>query len=201
MSINVCNNRSMASITALPSGVSAGTLVLLSTQTASSSASIQFTSGLDSTYKCYVFKYINIHPQTDNYNFEVNFSIDGGSNYNVTKTTTFFRANHYENGTGGTVSYEAGYGLSQSTNNQNLMNAFGADADQNASGTLHLFNPSSTTFVKHFIAVTSGNQNDDSVRVPYVAGYCNTTSAIDAVKFVMSSGNIDSGIIKLYGVA
>ena len=200
MSINVCNNRSMASITALPSGVSAGTLVLLSTQTASSSASIEFTSGLDSTYKCYIFKYTNIHPQTDNVNFEVNFSIDGGSNYNVTKTTTFFRANHYENGSSASVSYETAQDLAQSTSNQKLMNAFGADADQNASGTLHLFNPASTSFVKHFMAITSGNQDDDSVRVPYVAGYCNTTSAIDAVKFVMSSGNIDSGTIKLYGV-
>ena len=181
--------------------VDLGQPVLLSTATASSSASIEFTSGIDSTYDIYKFEYINIHPQTDNVNFQINFSIDSGSNYNVTKTTTFFRANHYENGTGGTVSYEAGQDLAQSTGNQNLMNAFGADADQNASGNLYLFSPASTTFVKHFIAVTSGTQDDDSLRVPYVAGYCNTTSAVDAIKFVMSSGNIDAGTIKMYGIS
>ena len=181
--------------------VDLGQPVLLSTATASSSASIEFTSGIDSTYDIYKFEYINIHPQTDNVNFQINFSIDSGSNYNVTKTTNFFRANHYENGTGGTVSYEAGQDLAQSTGNQNLMNTFGADADQNASGNLYLFSPASTTFVKHFIAVTSGTQDDDSLRVPYVAGYCNTTSAVDAIKFVMSSGNIDAGTIKMYGIS
>ena len=174
-----------------------GSLVFISSATASASASIEFTLG---SYKEYKFFFVNIHPSTDNVNFTVNFSTDNGSNYYVTKTTTFFRANHYENGTGGSVSYEAGQDLAQSTNEQNLMNAFGADADQNAGGYLQLFNPSSTTFVKHFIAVTSGTQDDNSVRVPYVAGYANTTSALTNIRFKMSSGNIDDGTIYMFGV-
>jgi hypothetical protein len=201
MAIIKHGNNALSAVTLFPSAVSTGKPVLISTATASSSASIEFTSGIDSTYDIYKFEYINIHPQTDNVNFEVNFSIDGGSNYNVTKTTTFFRANHYENDSSASVSYEAGQDLAQSTSNQKLMNAFGADADQNASGDLHLFNPASTTFVKHFMAVTSGNQDDDSVRVPYIGGYCNTTSAVNAIKFVMSSGNIDAGTIKMYGIS
>jgi len=184
---------------ALDPAVPSGSLILLSTQTASASASISFTSGIDSTYDSYVFKFINIHPQTDDINFEVNFR-DGGSLYDAVKTTTWFRTHHNEADTVTDLSYQSGDDLAQSTNNQPLMVSVGADNDQSVSGYLHLFNPSSTTFVKHFMAVTQASLGANYTRQVHCAGYCNTTVAIDGVKFQMSSGNIDDGIIKMYGV-
>jgi len=184
---------------ALDPAVPSGSLILLSTQTASSSANISFTSGIDSTYDSYVFKFINIHPQTDDINFEVNFR-DGGSLYDAVKTTTWFRTHHNEADTVTDLSYQSGDDLAQSTNNQPLMVSVGADNDQSVSGYLHLFNPSSTTFVKHFMAVTQASLGANYTRQVHCAGYCNTTVAIDGVKFQMSSGNIDDGIIKMYGV-
>ena len=201
MSINVCNDRSMASITSLPSGVSGSSLVLISEQTASSSANISFTSGIDSTYKEYIFKFINCHPSSDNINFTFNLSTDGGSNYNVTKTTTFFEAYHSESGTDTDLSY-ADRDLAQSTGFQQL-NGGGVQDDNDAgiSGYLHLYNPSNTTFVKHFISSSIGNLHPNSYAWnSFIAGYGNTTSAVDAVQFKMSSGNIDAGTIKMYGV-
>ena len=201
MSINVCNDRSMASITSLPSGVSGGSLVLLSTQTASSSSTIDFTSDLDSTYKEYVFKFVSIHPATDNVNFMVNFR-DGGSSYDATKTSTSFAAYHNEAGDTTGVNYEASFDLAQSTGNQplNAGGGVGGDADQSISGTLHLFDPSSTTFVKHYISNINFSNNSNYTIQSFIAGYCNVTAAIDGVQFSMSSGNIDSGTIKMYGV-
>ena len=201
MSINVCNDRSMASITSLPSGVSGGSLVLLSTQTASSSATIDFTSGIDSTYKEYIFKFVSIHPATDNVNFMVNFR-DGGSSYDATKTSTSFAAYHNEAGDTTGVNYEASFDLAQSTGNQplNAGGGVGGDADQSISGTLHLFDPSSTTFVKHYISNINFSNNSNYTIQSFIAGYCNVTAAIDGVQFSMSSGNIDSGTIKMYGV-
>ena len=202
MSINVCNDRSMASITSLPSGVSGSSLVLISEQTASSSSTIDFTSGIDSTYKEYVFKFINIHP-ADVSEFQFNLSADSGSNYNVTKTTTFFRPTHRENGADGGITYRTPADLAQGTGFQSLTQALGdtaVDNDAGASGYLHLFNPSSTTFVKHFIAEVQHVHNNDYSMDVFVAGYANTTSAIDAVQFKASSGNIDAGDICLYGI-
>jgi hypothetical protein len=193
----------MASITSLPSGVSGGSLVLLETQTASSSSTISFTSNLDSTYKEYIFKLINIHPQTDNVEFQFNMSADSGSNYNVTKTTTFFEAYHAEADNDQALAIADNRDLAQSTAFQKLgqEGQQADDADQNLCGLLHLFNPSSTTFVKHFIATTIANShNGNYCWNSYIAGYGNTTSAVDAVQFKMSSGNIDAGTFKLYGV-
>ena len=178
----------------------AGSLVLLSTQTASASSSISFTSGLDSTYSEYLFIFNNMHPATDNVYFEFNLSTDGGSNYNVTKTTTCFTAAHNEAGTDAYLVYNTGQDLAQSTNYQYLRSSVGADADQTASGYLHLFEPSSTTFVKHFIAVTHAAQSANNAVVDYVSGYANTVSACDAINFRMSSGNIDDGTIQMFGV-
>ena len=203
MAINVCNNNSMSAITSLPSGVGGGSLVLIATQTASSSSTISFTSGIDSTYKEYIFKFINIHP-ADVSEFQFNLSADSGSNYNVTKTTTFFRPTHRENGADGGITYRTPADLAQGTGFQSLTQALGdtaVDNDASASGYLHLFNPSSTTFVKHFIAEVQHVHNNDYSMDVFVAGYGNTTSAIDAVQFKASSGNIDSGTIKLYGVS
>ena len=200
MSINVCNDRSMASITSLPSGVSGSSLVLLSTQTASSSATISFTSGIDSTYKEYIFKYTDIHPASDNVDFQFNMSTDTGSNYNVTKTTTGFQAYLNEGDSANGLAYESGRDLAQSTDFQGVLIGVGNEADQCCAGQLHLFNPSSTTFVKHFISRGNNYRADTESQQSYFAGYGNTTSAVDAIQFKMSSGNIDAGTIKLYGV-
>jgi len=175
-------------------------LKFISKATASASASIEFTSGIDSTYKEYVFYFVNIHPSVDNPKFQFNFSTDSGSNYNVTKTTTFFRAVHYESDSSAGLLYSTGQDLAQSTAFANIVDGVGSDADQNVSGYLHLFNPSSTTYVKHFISNSNTCTDDNATKNVYTAGYGNTTSAIDAIKFQMYSGNIDSGEILLFGV-
>ena len=202
MAINLANNNSLANITALPSSISGGGMTLISEQTASSSANLSFTSGIDSTYDSYVFKFINCHPATNSVQFLFNGSTDGGSNYNVTKTTTNFSTLHAENDSFAFLGYQASADLAQSTNFVRLNgNEVGADNDQNLCATLKLFNPSSTTFVKHFISDCQFSEQSDHSERAFVAGYFNTTSAINAVQFKFSSGNIDDGIIKMYGVA
>ena len=201
MALLFANNNSLSAITTKPSGLSGGAMNLISTQTASSSSTIDFTSGIDSTYKEYIFKFINIHPASDSdVQLQFNGSADTGSNYNVTKTTTHFSAYHYESDAYTAVGYNTAYDLAQSTAFQTLSTSIGADNDQCGSGYIHLFNPSSTTFVKHFISNVSFVQSDDVQRIDYVSGYFNTTSAVDAVQFKVSSGNIDAGTIKMYGV-
>jgi hypothetical protein len=183
--------------------VNLGGQILLSTTTASSSSSIEFTSGIDSTYDIYQFKFINCHPATDNVNFEFNGSTDSGSNYNVTKTTTFFDSFHQEDGSDTAFGYAAARDLAQSTSFQQISGyQLQNDNDSSVSGILTLFNPSSTTFVKSFISDVNSVGND-SAHGPWrglMAGYFNTTSAINAVRFQMSSGNIDAGTIKMYGI-
>ena len=201
MSINVCNDRSMASITSLPSGVSGSSLVLISEQTASSSSTISFTSGIDSTYKEYVFKLISIHPSIDDSNIQFQVSIDGGSNYNVAVTSTCFLSQHGEDGNNGGLAYYAARDEAQGTGFHDFMTDLGNANDECGSGYLHLFDPSSTTFVKHFMAqnniIYGGGDRDFNY---YYAGYFNTTSAINAIQFKPASGNIDAGTIKMYGV-
>ena len=202
MSIVKLNNRSVKDITQFGSISSLGSLTHIATQTASSSSSISFTSGIDSTYKEYIFYFVNMHPANNSVHFEFNGSTDSGSNYNVTKTTSFHNAFHYENGSATGLRYNTGYDHAQSTSYQrfNAEDFMGDDADQSLVSILHLFNPSSTTFVKHFTA-TSQFSSDQSVSInTFFAGYFNTTSAIDAVQFRMSSGSIESGVIKMYGV-
>ena len=184
----------------LPSGYG-GSLQLISEQTASSSASISFTSGIDSTYRTYLFKFINIHPSTDQTSLNVNFSTDGGSNYNVTKTTTVFFSYHNEIGTSGLLQYRTADDLAQSTSDQQILYEMGNDNDQSGSGEMYLFQPSSNTFVKHFIATGQLSLSSDYSLEQFTAGYANTVSACNAVIFRMSSGNIDSGTIKMYGIA
>jgi len=178
-----------------------GAMTLISTQTASSSSTISFTSGIDSTYKEYIFKFINMHPATDDVEFSFNGSIDGGSNYNVTKTTTFIRAYNDEADSAAALQYDTSDDLAQSTSYQTLGGSVGNDNDQCCSGTLHLFDPSSTTFVKHFTASFNNYINTDFSIASYITGYFNNTNDIDAISFKFSSGNIDSGTIKLYGVS
>ena len=191
-------NSSVSAVTSF-ANASGGTLTLLSTQTASASATISFTTGLDSTYDAYEFHFINMHPATDSVNFTFNMSTDSGSNYNVTKTTTAFRAYHSE-ADASELAYEANEDLAQSTAFQILAPSIGNDNDQHYSGVLTLFNPSSTTYVKHFIARGVCYLGSDLQTDHNQAGYGNTTSAVNAIRFQMSSGNIDDGIIKLYGV-
>ena len=182
-------------------GVSAGAdVVLLSSQTASGSASLDFTSGITSTYGEYIFKFYNINPALASAaHFTFNGSSDGGSNYNVTKTTTWFYAYHGEDDGGGTLGYHGDYDLAESTDYHNISRAVDDASDGGTSGELHLFNPSSTTYAKHFYS-TSQTMNEDNYSLNgYTAGYFNTTSAIDAVSFKFPSDNFD-GKIKMWGV-
>ena len=199
MALLFAKNNSLSAVTELPASVSGGVLNLISTQTASSSSTIDFTSGIDSTYKSYIFKFYDIHPATDDTSFESNGSSDGGSNYNVTKTTTFFNAYHNEAGSSTNLCYGAGSDLAQSTSFQRIIAGVGNGNDESGVATLHLFSPSSTTFVKHFMSVSQRLSQTYSVN-DYVAGYFNTTSVINAIQFKFASGNVDSGLIKLYGV-
>ena len=202
MSINVCNDRSMASITSFPSGVTGSSLVLISEQTASSSSTIDFTSDIDSTYKEYIFKFIDLHPQTDQAQFS--FQVDTGTNtnYNQTITSTFYRAYHLEDGSQSGLGYVTGDDQAQGTGFQVLSHSgtVGNANDENLTGYLHLFNPSSSTFVKHFVSRTSANHEGNYEIDSFCAGYVNTTTALTRVRFKFASGNIDAGTIKMYGV-
>ena len=177
-----------------------GALNLLSTQTASGSATISFTSGIDSTYKEYIFKFININAATDTANFTFQASTDGGSSWGVTQTTTFIMAYHEESDGASGLQYQGGLDLAQSTDFQIIYYYMGSGSDECGSGELHLFNPASTTYVKNWYA--RGNANISGARSDddQPAGYFNTASAIDGIQFKMSSGNFD-GKIKLYGVS
>ena len=199
MAIRVANNQSLTAITALPSAVSGGAMTLLETQTASGSATISFTSNIDDTYDEYVFKFYDIHPSAADHNFQVGFR-DGSTAYDATKTTTFFRSVHRENAGLGQIDYQTGSDLAQSTSAQTLAVTLDDANDSSLCGTLQLFAPSSTTFVKHFIARTQEVLYDSTSQEAYMAGYCNVTAAIDGVQFSMSSGNIDAGTFKMYGV-
>ena len=179
----------------------AGSLKLLSTQTASASASVSFTTGIDSTYDEYWFVLNNLHPANNNVTFQFNGSSDGGSNYNVTKTTSFFQAYHQENGSDQNLEYITVGDLAQSTSPQHIMrNINNTDADMSGSGIIKLYNPSSTTYVKHFIGMTNYYHIGGATANGYFAGYFNTTSVINAIQFTANSGNIDDGTIQLFGV-
>jgi hypothetical protein len=177
-----------------------GSMVLLSTVTASSSATIEFTSGIDSTYKEYQFHYTDMHPATDNQSLLVLFR-DGSSAFDATVTSSAFEAYHNEADDASGLAYNTGFDLAQGTGGQELLEQQGNDNDQCAAGILHLFDPSSTTFVKHFISRSRQTHYADYMSDGFVAGYCNVTAAIDGVQFKFASGNIDAGTIKMYGVS
>jgi len=184
-----------------------GSMVFMKKLTASSSATLSFvdgSGGVDfSTYKEYLFTFNNIHPDGDQRDLTFNGSIDSGSNYNVTKTTTWFEALHWEDASAAQIGYGASLDLAQSTAFQTISSGLGNANDDSCNGFMHLFNPSSTTFVKHFTCTSSFNYR---IGVPgevssHIAGYFNTTSAVDAIQFKMESGNVDAGTICLYGIA
>ena len=201
MALKFANNNSLSAITSLPASISGGVFTLLQTQTASSSATIDFTSNIDSTYKEYIFKFYDIHASAQYSNFEFQANASGGSGFNETITSTFFEAKHNENDSEALLRYKDGNDQAQGTSYQNISVSAGIDNDTSCSGTLHLFNPSDTTFVKHFISTIQNYRDSDQSQISYVAGYFNTTSAIDEISFKFSSGNIDSGVIKLYGIS
>ena len=185
---------------------SLGSMVHIKTLTASSSANLTFVDGassvvLDNTFPIYKFELINIHPQTDTQGLEVNFR-DGGSAYDATKTSNCFYSYHSSANTGlAAVEHLSSFDLQQATGNQTINNNIGAGAaDECLSGELWLFNPSSTTFVKHYMIKTTSYHGAEQASTLFIGGYCNVTAAIDGVKFIMASGNIDAGKIKLYGI-
>ena len=198
------NDKSIDAITEIAASAK-DDMVLIKTLTASSSGTLDFVDGasdvvLDNTYPIYVFKFINIHPQTDEAALSFQGSTDTGSSYGVAITNTVFQAYHNEADTAAAVQYQAGDDFAQSTSFVGFMQPIGNENDQCGSGTLHLFNPSSTTFVKHYMTRVSNLHYADYAQDWFTAGYINTTSAIDAIQFKMSSGNIDAGTIKLYGI-
>ena len=202
MSIVTLNDRGVRSVSTFGS-LNTGSMVFIKKLTASSSANLSFVNGssdvvLDSTYKEYLFTFKNIHPATDTADLFVKFR-DGSTAYDATITTTVFRAYHTE-ADSTAFEYETSEDVAQGTSGQGIAYNIGSDNDQGVSGILHLFNPSSTTFVKHFICRMQNAHGSDLALDNFVAGYCNVTAAIDAVQFVMDTGNIDSGDICLYGI-
>ena len=199
MALNFANNNSLSAITTKPSGLSGGSMNLISTQTASSSSTISFTSGIDDTYDEYVFKFYDIHTSSSE---DLTFQADTGTNtnYNQTITSTFFEGYHYEDDSDANLGYRTSGDQAQGTSFQRISSSLGTNNDDSAVGTLKVFNPSSTTFVKNFIYVGNssyGAYTDNH----FIAGYFNTTTAITRFQFKMQSGNIDAGTIKLYGVS
>ncbi len=207
MSIVKLNNQGVKNATAFGSISSLGSMTFIKKLTASSSATLSFVDGsdgvvLDDTYKEYVFTFNNIHVATNMADFSFNMSTDSGSNYNVAKTTTYFKAQHQgSTGNYGSLDYITGFDLAQGTGFQRLTEALSNGDTASMSGYLHLFNPSSDTFVKHFIYVDSEFGNDNFAVNSFVAGYGNTQSSVNSIQFKFDTGNIDAGDICLYGIA
>ena len=196
------NNNSISAVTSA-SSIPSGAMTLIKTLTASGSATVDFKDGtsdvvLDSTYPIYLFKFYNIHPASNDVAFQFQVNVSGQTGFNETITSTTFDAYHAESGGAAALRYLTGADQAQGTGYQNLINCTNGN-DESAAGYLYLFNPSSTTFIKHFIARVCSTQQSYA-NEQYTAGYINTTSAIDEASFKMASGNIDSGTIKLYGI-
>ena len=184
----------------------AGSLKLIKTITASSDATISFVDGasdvvLDNTYKEYMFIFNNIHPETNSQYFGFKGSINTGSAYGVATTSAVTRAYASESGSPTDLEYEGSADLAQGTGQIPLSTSLGNGNDESCSGFLHLFDPSNTTFVKHFTASVQGYEGGDYSIPHYTGGYINRTSAVDAIQFSFASGDIDAGDIQLFGVS
>ena len=182
-----------------------GGKVLIASQTASSSASLNFIDGtggvvMDDTYPVYEFVLTNIHPETADQDFEFQVNASGGSGFNETITSSFFYAYHGEGGSDANISYVENEDQGQGTAYQHLVPHQGGANEESLSGVLTLYAPSDTTYVKHFMARFSGNLLGTYSIDNHTAGYINTTSAIDEIDFKFASGNIDAGTIYMYGV-
>jgi hypothetical protein len=174
--------------------------ILISTSTASDSSSIDITSGIDSTYDEYMFVFTDINPDSNDKNFTFQVNATDGADYNDSAiTSTVFESEHYENASVARVRYEPNDDQAQGTAFQILAEGIGNGADESLAGVFHLFNPSNTTYVKHFYATTNAYRHPDSSRQTFAAGYINDTTAIDDIRFKMSSGNFD-GVIQMYGI-
>ena len=201
----ISNGTTLLDAGALDSGVATGAMTLIKTLTASSSGTLSFVHGtssvvLDGTYKEYVFKFIDIHGETNSKEITFQGSTNSGSSYGLTITSSAFVAYHNEAGNSAVLEYGSNSDQAQATGFQMISGNAGNGNDESISGTLHLFDPSNTTFVKHFIARSNCYNANDYSQDFYAAGYFNTTSAIDAIQFKMVSGAIDSGTIKMYGI-
>lgn len=192
------NNASLSSITSLPSGV-AGNQILLSTQTASGDSSISFTSGIDSTYEIYRFKFIDINPVNDLDEFNFNLSTDGGSNYDVSKSSTYFWSEEIETDGADQIQYRTGQDSATTTSDINVIGDMGNGADESGAGELLLYNPSATTYQKHFLSRTHYYHGSNYSIDNYMSGIGITASAINAIIFRFAGGNFD-GTIKMYGI-
>ena len=177
-----------------------GALTKISEQTVTNQASVSFTSGIDSTYDVYIFKFISINPATDTQAFTFQVNAVGGSGFDETITSTFFGADHSESGSSSGLGYVTERDQAQGTAFQQITSGTGNLADETASGILHLFSPASTTYVKHFYSTSQEYYSPADISMNrFVAGYINTTSAIDEIQFKMASGNFD-GIIQMWGL-
>ena len=181
-------------------GVSKADVVLIQSQTASDSATISFTSGIDSTYGEYIFGFYNINPETSGAEFTFQVNATDGADYNDSNiTSTWFNSQQQEDASNAQIGYQGGLDLAQSTSFMNLMYAMGTESDESGAGVMHLFNPASTTYVKHFYARTQVYTQNDQAHDNFIGGYINDTTAIDDIQFKMDSGNFN-GKIKLWGV-
>ena len=174
-------------------------MTLITTNTPSGAATSDFTSGIDSTYKLYIFKWYDLNPVGDGAALQFQGNVAGQSGFNETITSTTFRVYHTEDGSSNELAYTDA-DQAEGTAYQPLTQNIGYDNDQSSAGVLHLFNPSNTTYVKHFYAQGYSNQSNDGAFAQFTAGYFNVTGAIDEISFKMNSGNIDSATIKMYGV-
>ena len=188
-----------ASANGFETGDLGGNMVLLSTTTASSSATVDITSNIDSTYKEYQVHFTNIHPATDSTKFTCQFDTGTNTSYNQAITSTFFRAAQDESATTD-FGYKTAEDQAQGTAFQTLTGTIGNGNDESCAGILHLFDPASTTFVKHFMGRAQGYTHNNYAIDEFVAGYINTTTAITRIRFKFASGNIDAGTIKMYGI-
>ena len=200
----ISNGTTLLDAGALDSGVATGAMTLIKTITASSDSTISFVHGsssvvFDGTYKKYIIRLIQVHCSGDNQILQMGFR-DGSSSYDATKISTYFASQHKEDGSGGAVAYNADQDQTLSTGYLNISEALGADNDQCTNGTITIYDPANTTFVKHFIARMTYNHQNDREMDAHIAGFCLVSAAIDAIQFKMDSGNIDSGTFKLYGI-
>ena len=198
------NNNSISAITSAGT-LTQGKMTLIKTVSASNVSAVEFVHGssdviLDSTYPIYLFKFINIHPATNNVNLQIYFSTNSGSGYSIATQSTFFVAYHDEADSATTLDYFTGSDAANQTGGANFMSNTGNDNDQGGCMEFFLFNPSSTTFIKKFISRNQYAHQADYSQNVYVSGYANSTSAVNAVKWSYSSGNVDSATVKLYGI-
>jgi len=204
----ISNGTTIFDAGALDSGLAKGAITFIKKLTASNNSTLSFVDGasgvvLDDTYKEYLFTFNNVHPSAGGINVFLQFqgSINGGSAYGVNITSTYFDAKHEENGASSSLSYQTSFDSAQSDNFQSISTLLGGDADNGNCGTLHLFNPSSTTFVKHFLCNMNHPAASDESKNSFIGGYFNTTSAINAIQFKLSTNNLQLGDICLYGIA